>query len=1290
MQHLEPTYLRYVYDGLSKGSISSNNPTSLPIGFIGLFEDEFPSSMPLVERMTILNRLATWALLKGPVSIEMVAEVLNEHPDKTKALIDTYSKWFNSPEPGKYVLYHDRLRTYLLQKLSNHEIQDLNEVVISYLEKSLADERGDESELYALEHLSTHMLVESQLDNNYERLHEFVNRDDLWERQITTSNEYKWSQRSVQYAIKEGARRHHEMNTLSSTVNSVKLMQEEKNNINQILNLLTEGNYKTALRRALFFSGEKLITVNFLMINELLINEKQTDNYKLKVYKNIIEIIKTCDIEQKDFPAILIYNFYLEFKRLSLDYSVLLEKYSFEYYDILYLLEFDGIDIIEIEYLVENFIHYSDYPDIYIAISKFYLDKNNRTKTIHYLEKSLKIISKIPVSYGQYYNFIDNNEYLNDKEYYRTIIRWKLLIAFIYYDIEQYNSSEQILNDILLLVNEFSDEIEEKIMENITISTNTWFDIFSLCFLLEKYELVINSKWFKHFISFNFDMMYINSRPPSLLKVLVTQKKHVQFEKFIELLKDNDYDRKIICEMDYMLLLYDLDKIQEAEKIKSQIIAEINSLNFGRVKFDALIYFIEILFKTGKFSKGNYKIADQVIEVFFLEIKRLNNQNSNFYFGLINDLIKTCFRQSKTDKALEIYSTYLSEINEKNSQDPTQKHNFSKEIFKTLLTHNYKTPSFLIDKLKGIGTSKNYYDLYETIFLDFISRGFIYEAIIFTNKYNIKNKTFPEMVYPMQQYGIVLNTKLFSEIKNSYSKTYELISTSDSRIYNWKEEIKVIPYKNLKKLGVKYLKQLISLSIDNCYDRHYRELTLLELMGQNSELQNYLIDKLKEKVPVFEYNSNDITSGYYRSADNNLSKLKYLNPSYVDINYLILNELSINMKWNDLEQIIDRFKFDYHVGAHIPFFLGKLNSTNELVLERAFFNIKLKILLNILTRGNDISLVNRLFELCSSLPKNAILKTSRGHGNFSSIGFIQLSNVLNQIGLTELAMRAINEAFIIKNEDLKSSSPTYSQIIKVFIHICMSSLDDDRILNEFSKIITRFNFYSDDWKKDESPEELLFLFVEPLIQIGQTHKAGQVVDMILKIIEKIPIKHFKMLYIEDGMELPNTVLARKQKSISNISYFYYFTGDFKKGDEYYNMLSDELIYDSDTFYGDTHYQVGFDRDEIKNKFKNKTLTIYEKVISENTTLEENELEFNGAVYKDLKDRKIMESNFDYSFTKNNIEFHFLSKNQNPHESLSYLFYKAKMACFFEEHKNDNKLDLLEQVIDIKQWREVKV
>jgi len=1161
--------------------------------------------------------------------------------------------------------------------------------LISYLENVLNSEGLKEAELYALKHLSTHMAVESQMGNNYERLHEFVNQEDLWKRQITTSNEYKWSQRAVQYGIKEGARRHNEINTLSSTVNSVKLMQEEKNSINQILNLLTEGNYKTALRRALFFSGEKLITINFLMINELLINEKQTDNYKLKVYKNIIEIIKTCDVKQKDFPVILIYNFYLEFKRLSLDYSVLLEKYSFDYYDVLYLLEFDEIDIIEIEHLVKHAnIPLSDHPDIYIAISKFYLDKNNRTKTIHYLEKSLEIINKIPVSYGQYYNFIDNNEDLNYKEYYRTIIRWKLLIAFIYHDIEQYNSSEKILNDILLLVNEFSDEIEEKIMENITISTNTWFDIFSLCFLLEKYELVINSKWFKHFISFNFDMMFINSRPSSLLKVLVTQKKHVQFQKFIELLKDNDYDRKIICEMDYLLLLYDLDKIQEVEKIKSQIIIEINSLKFGSVKFDALIYFIEILFKTGKFSKGNHKIADQVMEVLFSELKRLKDQNSNFYYGLINDLIKTCFTHKETDKALEIYNIYFLEINKKNQHDLLQKQIFLKAIFETLLTHNYKTPSFLFDKLKVIGSSENYYDIYEIVFLNLLERGFIDEAIIFANKHGIKNKTFPKMEYPMQKYGVVLNTKktkLFSKVKNSSSKTYEIISVSDTRIYNW-EDNKVIPFKYLRNLNVKYLKHLIKLSLDNSYTRHFRELTLLELMEFKFELQDYLIEKLKNRLPVFKkHKTFDKTIISYRSTENTLITSSYKDS--VSMNYLILHELSYKKKWRNLESIINKFKFDYNVAIGFPG-LGEIESTNKLVLESYFLNIKLKILLNVLIRKIDISLVNRLFELCSSFPKSVIEYGS--YYNYSSCGFVQLSNVLNQIGLTEYAIKAINKAFIIKSDHLKSSRPLNSSVIKVFIHICMSSLDDDRILNEFSKIITKFNFYSDDWRKDESPEELLFLFVEPLIQIGQTHKAGQVIEMILTIIENIPLDHTKMIYVKDGLEFSNTNLARKQKSISNISYFYFLTGDFAKGNEYYNMLSDELIYDSDTFYGDTHYQVGFNRDEVKNKFKNKTFNKYEKKILDSNNLEKNEFEFNGAVYKDFTDKKIMESNFDYSFSKNNIEFHFLSKKQNPHESLSYLFYKAKMACFFEENKNENKLDILEQVIDIKQWREVKV
>ena len=184
MNKLEPTYLRYVYDGLHKGSLNAENASALPQGFIGLFESEFPADISSVDRISVLRRLTLWALFKGAVSTHLASELLEEDEEDTKTLIDTYSKWFNSPEPGKYILYHDRLRSYFLQKLSSHEVQSLNEKLIIYLETALKDNIVDEAQEYALEHLATHMAVESQLDNNYDRLHEFVNQEDLWKRQI--------------------------------------------------------------------------------------------------------------------------------------------------------------------------------------------------------------------------------------------------------------------------------------------------------------------------------------------------------------------------------------------------------------------------------------------------------------------------------------------------------------------------------------------------------------------------------------------------------------------------------------------------------------------------------------------------------------------------------------------------------------------------------------------------------------------------------------------------------------------------------------------------------------------------------------------------------------------------------------------------------------------------------------------------------------------------------------------------------------------------------------------------
>jgi len=137
MPNLEPTYLRYVYDSLNKGSLNAENAAALPQGFIGLYEQEFTQKTPASNRKKVLHQLALWALFKGPVSANMAAAVLELEEEQMKDLVDTYSSWFNSPESGKYQLYHERLKVYLLQKLKAEEVQVLNEKLISFLEDAI-------------------------------------------------------------------------------------------------------------------------------------------------------------------------------------------------------------------------------------------------------------------------------------------------------------------------------------------------------------------------------------------------------------------------------------------------------------------------------------------------------------------------------------------------------------------------------------------------------------------------------------------------------------------------------------------------------------------------------------------------------------------------------------------------------------------------------------------------------------------------------------------------------------------------------------------------------------------------------------------------------------------------------------------------------------------------------------------------------------------------------------------------------------------------------------------------
>ncbi len=165
MSHLEPTYLRYIHDGLVKGSIHPENSADLPDGLIGLYEEAFDERNSIVDRQKLLNRFSIWALLKKEASVAFVAEVLEEPEEEIQNFISTYSAWFNSPESGKYQLYHERLKVYLLQKLSEGEVSALHEKLIEYLENAKFSHK--ESIEYGNEFQSYHIALQSFFNSSY-------------------------------------------------------------------------------------------------------------------------------------------------------------------------------------------------------------------------------------------------------------------------------------------------------------------------------------------------------------------------------------------------------------------------------------------------------------------------------------------------------------------------------------------------------------------------------------------------------------------------------------------------------------------------------------------------------------------------------------------------------------------------------------------------------------------------------------------------------------------------------------------------------------------------------------------------------------------------------------------------------------------------------------------------------------------------------------------------------------------------------------------------------------------
>ena len=338
MSHLEPTYLRIIHDGLLNGSIHKDNAADLPEGLTGLYEGELDDRAPASDRQKMLQWFTIWALLKKEVSTAFVAAILVETEEAIQAFITTHSAWFNSPESGKYQLYHERLKVFFLQKMNELELSDLHRKIVDRLEWSIESKKADEFELYSLEFLSLHLRTEAMISGNGSKLTKFACAQTIWQRQLETSRGFTWTKSSLKSAIK-WASKYNKNEVIECGLQLVDLNFQIQNSASEIISILKEGHTELALNRIEKFGGsdseceKRKFTMYMLCIIEL----NQLDSIDKSHRKSsIAKLLKHLDIQLSTdqtvlnwcefFPSNLVFQIAFECSNLELDYLLLFDR----------------------------------------------------------------------------------------------------------------------------------------------------------------------------------------------------------------------------------------------------------------------------------------------------------------------------------------------------------------------------------------------------------------------------------------------------------------------------------------------------------------------------------------------------------------------------------------------------------------------------------------------------------------------------------------------------------------------------------------------------------------------------------------------------------------------------------------------------------------------------------------------------------------------------------------------------------------------------------------------------
>jgi hypothetical protein len=335
----DPTYLRAIHDSLLSGMLHKDNASALPMGLVGMYEEALPLASHANEREKFLAFFAVWALLKKEASSGFVLPLLNGWTEnQVLDYIGRYSKWFNSPESGKYVLYHERFRAFLLQKFPQNRFAGINEAIIYQCQLALDSKSGDEWELYALEYLSTHLLISAMESKDVAKLKTLAYDNAHWNRQVAMSKGFEWSKRMLNDMML-WASKYDEDEVIECLLSKVDLHQQEQNDAPRIVELVAQNDIETALQRIESFGGNdqeglqrKFILYMLCLMELTLLDSKDKPFRKEEIEKLLKHLDDILPVDHSVlnwndfFPSYLLFLMACEWESCGLEVSCIFKR----------------------------------------------------------------------------------------------------------------------------------------------------------------------------------------------------------------------------------------------------------------------------------------------------------------------------------------------------------------------------------------------------------------------------------------------------------------------------------------------------------------------------------------------------------------------------------------------------------------------------------------------------------------------------------------------------------------------------------------------------------------------------------------------------------------------------------------------------------------------------------------------------------------------------------------------------------------------------------------------------